>query len=229
MEGTIAMLLENTILSAVVRLLLAAVLGGLIGMERATKGRAAGMRTHILVSVGAAMTVLVGMYAAENLGMDSDPMRLSAQVISGIGFLGGGMILVRGRTRITGLTTAAGLWTTAAIGLAIGVGYYCAALAGAALVLVTNVILPPLERGRKLTKDVIYAELNDESAINGFLDQMKVAYEIDSVRVQAAKSGLPGHIGFELEVPADSRQKTEEIYTEIRQLPYVAFAMEQNY
>ena len=95
MEGTIAMLLENTILSAVVRLLLAAVLGGLIGMERATKGRAAGMRTHILVSVGAAMTVLVGMYAAENLGMDSDPMRLSAQVISGIGFLGGGMILVR--------------------------------------------------------------------------------------------------------------------------------------
>ena len=102
-------------------------------------------------------------------------------------------------------------------------------MAGAALVLVTNVILPPLERGRKLTKDVIYAELNDESAINGFLDQMKVAYEIDSVRVQAAKSGLPGHIGFELEVPADSRQKTEEIYTEIRQLPYVAFAMEQNY
>lgn len=189
----IQMLQDNTLLSAVIRLLLSAVLGGLIGTERAARGRAAGMRTHILVCIG------------------------------------GGMILVRGRTHITGLTTAAGLWTTAAIGLAMGIGFYSAALIGAALVLVTNIVLPPLEQSRKLTRDVLYAELDDAQAVNGFLDHSKAAYEIEVVRVMAARSGLAGHVGLELEVPADSRRKTEEICAEIRGLPHVAFAMEQSY
>ena len=113
MTHFLTLLQENNLLSTVVRLLLAAVLGGLIGTERGAKGRAAGMRTHIIVCIGAAMTALVGLYTTDVLGQSSDPMRLSAQVISGIGFLGGGMILIRGRHRITGLTTAAGLWTTA--------------------------------------------------------------------------------------------------------------------
>lgn len=229
MEQVIAMLQGNTLLSAVVRLLLAAMSGGLIGVERAAKGRAAGMRTHILVCMGAAMTALVGLYATDTMGLASDPMRLSAQVISGIGFLGGGMILVRGRTQITGLTTAAGLWTTASIGLAMGVGYYGAALAGAVLVLATNIILPPLERGRKATKDMIYVELKDEQFVNDFVDRVRAAYEIENIRTVAARSGLSGNIGFELDVPADSRQKTEEIYKELRLLPYVSFAMEQSY
>ena len=188
----IQMLQDNTLLSAVIRLLLSAVLGGLIGTERAARGRAAGMRTHILVCIGAAMTALVGLYATDTMGLDSDPLRVSAQVISGIGFLGGGMILVRGRTHITGLTTAAGLWTTAAIGLAMGIGFYSAALVGTALVLVTNIVLPPLERGKKLTRDVLYAELDDAQAVNGFLDHSKAAYEIEVVRVMAARSGLAG-------------------------------------
>ena len=218
----IQMLQDNTLLSAVIRLLLSAVLGGLIGTERAARGRAAGMRTHILVCIGAAMTALVGLYATDTMGLDSDPLRVSAQVISGIGFLGGGMILVRGRTHITGLTTAA-------IGLAMGIGFYSAALVGTALVLVTNIVLPPLERGKKLTRDVLYAELDDAQAVNGFLDHSKAAYEIEVVRVMAARSGLAGHVGLELEVPADSRRKTEEICAEIRGLPHVAFAMEQSY
>ena len=108
MAHFLTLLQENNLLSTVVRLLLAAVLGGLIGTERGAKGRAAGMRTHIIVCIGAAMTALVGLYTTDVLGQSSDPMRLSAQVISGIGFLGGGMILIRGRHRITGLTTAAG-------------------------------------------------------------------------------------------------------------------------
>ena len=218
----IQMLQDNTLLSAVIRLLLSAVLGGLIGTERAARGRAAGMRTHILVCIGAAMTALVGLYATDTMGLDSDPLRVSAQVISGIGFLGGGMILVRGRTHITGLTTAA-------IGLAMGIGFYSAALIGTALVLVTNIVLPPLEQSRKLTRDVLYAELDDAQAVNGFLDHSKAAYEIEVVRVVAARSGLTGHVGLELEVPADSRRKTEEICAEIRGLPHVAFAMEQSY
>lgn len=220
---------DSALLSAIVRLVLSAVLGGLIGTERAARGRAAGMRTHILVCIGAAMTALVGLYATDTLGLDSDPLRVGAQVISGIGFLGGGMILVRGKTHITGLTTAAGLWTTAAIGLAMGFGFYSAALIGAALVLVTNIVLPPLERGRKLTRDVLYAELDDAQAVNEFLDHSKAAYEIEVSRVVAAKTGLAGHVGLELEVPADSRRKTEEICAELRRLPHVSFVMEQSY
>lgn len=110
-----------------------------------------------------------------------------------------------------------------------GIGFYSAALIGAALVLVTNIVLPPLEQRRKLTSDVLYAELDDAQAVNGFLDHSKAAYEIEVVRVVAARSGLTGHVGLELEVPADSRRKTGEICTEIRGLPHVSFAMEQSY
>ena len=84
-----------------INLLGALALGLLVGYERAYHGRAAGMRTHIIVCIGAAMTALVGLYTTDVLGQSSDPMRLSAQVISGIGFLGGGMILIRGRHRIS--------------------------------------------------------------------------------------------------------------------------------
>ena len=87
-----------------VRLLTAAFLGGLIGLERGRHGRTAGLRTHILVCVGPAMTSLTGLYISEELGYGTDIMRLSAQVISGIGFLGAGMILIRNDSIITGLT-----------------------------------------------------------------------------------------------------------------------------
>ena len=116
-------------ISIVARLVLAAFCGGLIGIERETKRRAAGFRTHILTAMGAAMTTLVGQYlltleisAAENFV--SDPMRLGAQVISGMGFIGAGAIIVTRRKQVKGLTTAAGLWTTAIIGLAAGAGCY---------------------------------------------------------------------------------------------------------
>ena len=220
MAHFLTLLQENNLVSTVARLLLAAVLGGLIGTERGAKGRAAGMRTHIIVCIGAAMTALVGLYTTDVLGQSSDPMRLSAQVISGIGFLGGGMILIRGRHRITGLTTAA-------IGLAAGVGFYTGAIAASALLLLTNILLPHIEREKSLTRDVIYAEVDREGCINEFLELMKAQYAIDSVRVVAARSNLPGHIGLELDVPAASKIKTEDIYKQIRELPYVAFAMEQ--
>ena len=126
-----------------------------------------------------------------------------------------------------GLTTAAGLWTTAAIGLAAGVGFYTGAIAASALLLLTNILLPHIEREKSLTRDMIYAEVDREGCINEFLELMKARYAIDSVRVVAARSNLPGHIGLELDVPAASKIKTEDIYKQIRELPYVAFALEQ--
>ena len=110
LEEAIDLLQEFNGVSVTVRVLLAAVLGGLVGSERGRRGRAAGMRTHVLVCLGAAMTSMVGLYSAEVLGFTNDPLRVSAQVISGIGFLGAGTIMTRNHAQITGLTPAAGLW-----------------------------------------------------------------------------------------------------------------------
>lgn len=118
---------DLNVLSLCVRLLLAMAFGGTIGFERGIRQRAAGLRTHMLLCVGAASTMLVSqfMYASYGVG---DPARLSAQVISGIGFLGAGTIIVTRRNQIKGLTTAATLWATACMGLAVGVGFYECAL-----------------------------------------------------------------------------------------------------
>lgn len=129
-------------LEIVVRLALAAALGGAVGAERELRDRGAGFRTHLLVSVGAALFTLVSAYAwadwqfSPGTGLSFDPTRIAAQVVSGIGFLGAGAIIRQGFS-VRGLTTAATLWVCAAIGMASGIGYYEAAVATTALVLVT--------------------------------------------------------------------------------------------
>ena len=123
-------------LEVVLRLLLAAALSGLIGYERERHGRAAGLRTHILVCVGSALLMLTGLFLFEiyHARTSIDPGRIAAQVVSGIGFLGAGTIL-RSRASVRGLTTAASLWAVAGIGLAVGCGFYTAAVAATLLML----------------------------------------------------------------------------------------------
>lgn len=125
-----------------VRILLAALLGAIIGIERETKKRAAGFRTHIIVSVGACLIMLIGIDGfgkiSNNVGQDT--ARLAAQVVSGIGFLGAGTIL-QTKNRVSGLTTAATLWLSAAIGLAVGIGFYEGAVIATVICLVTLVSL----------------------------------------------------------------------------------------
>jgi putative Mg2+ transporter-C (MgtC) family protein len=126
----------------IIRVILAAALGGAIGLERELRDREAGLRTHLLVSVGAALFTMVSAYAwtdwqfSTPQGLVFDPTRIAAQVVSGIGFLGAGAIIRQGLS-VRGLTTAATLWVVAAIGMAAGVGYYEAAVATTALVLIT--------------------------------------------------------------------------------------------
>ena len=119
---------DVNLISIALRLLLSMFLGGAIGFERGRRGRAAGFRTHIIVCLGATMATMTGQYIIEIIGLAGDPARLGAQVISGIGFLGVGTILVTGKSHVRGLTTAAGLWSTATVGLAIGIGFYEAAI-----------------------------------------------------------------------------------------------------
>lgn len=129
------------------RLCMAALLGGVVGIERENKKRAAGLRTHVLVSVGSALVMVTSEYIFDIYrGVTNlDPARLGAQVISGIGFLGAGTIIKQG-VSVKGLTTAASLWAVACIGLAAGIGFYEAAVLAAAVVYLTLVLLRKLER-----------------------------------------------------------------------------------
>lgn len=133
-----------------IRLLCAALFGALIGLERERKDWAAGMRTHMMVCVGAALVMMVSAFAfSDVLGQEHvvlDPSRIAAQVISGIGFIGAGTILFLKQGTIRGLTTASGLWTVAAIGLATGGGMYFAAAVTTLIALIILWALQPLER-----------------------------------------------------------------------------------
>jgi len=142
-----------------VRLLLAAFFGGLVGWEREIAGRAAGFRTHILVSMGAALVMLTSIELFRQYGerTEVDPTRMAAQVVSGIGFLGAGTIF-RAKASIRGLTTAASLWTVAGVGLAVGSGFYLGAIITTMVVLVVLFALTKLEprhmKGCQLGTDV---------------------------------------------------------------------------
>jgi putative Mg2+ transporter-C (MgtC) family protein len=125
-----------------IRLLVAAVLGGAIGVEREFRHKPAGLRTQILITVGAALFTIVSIQLA---GGGGTPDRIAAQIVTGIGFLGGGVIL-RSGTGVHGLTTAATIWINAAIGMASGAGEYRLAAAAALITLLVLVVLPALER-----------------------------------------------------------------------------------
>lgn len=219
---------DLTLLSSLLRLLLAALLGGLIGTERGRRGRAAGMRTHILVSIGAVLTTLVGLYSVQILGFAADPLRVGAQVISGIGFLGVGTILVRDRFHVTGLTTAAGLWATAAIGLAIGIGLYEPALLAVLLVLAANAILPKMERTVQAAAMVryIYAELTDIGRINDFESLLGREYHMEGIRIVPARSGITGNVGIEAELRSPQAEELAQACRSLSSTDYVAFAVE---
>lgn len=143
-----AFLRELTVEALVLRLILAVFLGGVIGLERGRKNRPAGFRTYMLVSLGAAMTMILGQYGAVlagNAGVQTDVTRFGAQVINGIGFLGAGTILVTPKQQVKGLTTAAGLWASACMGLALGAGFYECVLLAFGLIMVVVLLLPKIE------------------------------------------------------------------------------------
>ena len=158
---------DMSFLAVAVRLVLAVVCGGIIGLEREYKRRPAGFRTHILICLGAAMTTLTSQYLCLEMHFFTDVGRLGAQVIAGIGFIGAGTIIVTNRKQVKGLTTAAGLWTSAIIGLVCGAGYVECALFATIMVLVAELLLIRIEyRYAQRADDInLYIEYNDANAI----------------------------------------------------------------
>ncbi len=139
-----------------IRLFVASALGGVVGIERELRDQPAGFRTHMLVALGACLFTLVGAFGFQDLtggqpiaAVNADVTRVASQVVVGIGFLGGGTILRHGAT-VRGLTTAASLWVTAAIGLAVGMGFYIGATATALLAVVALAVLKPV--GKRFTR-----------------------------------------------------------------------------
>ncbi|WP_295587823.1 MgtC/SapB family protein [uncultured Oscillibacter sp.] len=136
---------DVSILSITIRMLLAVACGGIIGIEREYKRRPAGFRTHILICLGAAMTTLTSQYLYLHMHYFTDMARLGAQVVAGIGFIGAGTIIVTRRQRVKGLTTAAGLWASAIIGLALGGGFYEGGIFATLLILAAELFFSKLE------------------------------------------------------------------------------------
>ncbi|GMA63168.1 MgtC/SapB family protein [Alicyclobacillus fastidiosus] len=178
----------NQNLEFILRLLLAGVLGAVIGVERKVQHKEAGVRTHFVVAVGSALMMLVSKYAfmdvVNNHTIVLDPSRIAAQVVSGIGFLGAGVIIFQ-RNAIRGLTTAAGVWATAGIGLAIGAGQYTLGIACAVLVLIGFVALKPLERRFIRNIQHILITANDRpgliAKISAALEQLGLSIEQISI------------------------------------------------
>lgn len=184
------------LLKIVIRLILSVIVGLIIGSERAKHGRAAGMRTHTLVALGACLTSLMSVYLSEVVGVPGDIMRISAQVISGIGFLGAGMIIIKNNDIITGLTTAAGVWTTSIIGISLGYGFYTGAIICTVLFLISVVLFSKFEK-RKKSAETVYVEISDLYKTNNVVDEIVEILNGDlSYNVIPAKSGTLGHIGL---------------------------------
>ena len=161
--------LEVTVGNSVFRLVLSMLLGTLVGAERKRKGQIAGVRTFALISMGACLAMLLSIYVPQvYLGLkNGDPGRIAAQVITGVGFLGGGaMIHMKGSVK--GLTTAAGIWMTAAIGMAVGVGMYACSIIATALILLTLVAFEVLEQRRNMGSEIRTLRLK----VDGIVDNI---------------------------------------------------------
>ncbi|MBR5570764.1 MAG: MgtC/SapB family protein [Oscillospiraceae bacterium] len=163
-----------TYFAVILRIVVAVILGGILGMEREMKNRAAGLRTYVLVCLGACIVMMTNQYIYQAFHT-GDPVRLGAQVVSGIGFLGAGTIIVTKRSQIKGLTTAAGLWATAGLGLAIGIGFYEAALAGAVAILGIFSLMQKMDNQMRSNSNRmdVFVEINREFSLGDFLREVK--------------------------------------------------------
>ena len=157
--------------SIALRMCLAVLCGGIIGLERTFRRRPAGFRTHMLICLGASMTTLTSQFLFLHMNYYTDMARLGAQVVAGIGFIGAGTIIVTKHQRVKGLTTAAGLWTAAIVGLALGAGFYEGGLTVTALVLLAEVFFSKVERLvlRKSPEMNLYLRYDDSETMERIL------------------------------------------------------------
>lgn len=194
---------DFNITSIIFRIALAMFVSGLLGFERGIKNRPAGLRTYMLVSVGACIVMLTGEYVYEIYGDAGDPTRLAAQVVSGIGFLGAGAIITTGDQKVKGITTAASIWTAACMGIACGVGFYEVVLIGSVSIFMIMVIFTYLDTmikksAQKLEIRIEYDDYEKRKKVYEYLNENVVNIEkIEKVSIE--KNGI-AKVDYELDL-----------------------------
>ena len=206
---------DMDLLAVTARLVLAVICGGVIGIEREIKRRPAGFRTHILICMGSAITILTNLYLYQVMHLYTDISRMGAQVIAGISFVGAGTIIVTRRQRVKGLTTAAGLWTASIIGLACGAGYAEAAIFATLMVLFAELVLSQIEYryARTVSDANIYIEYGKPVTIQKMvriLREKKIA--LNDMEVNRIADGEDQyHYGAILTLRGSPREIEEEV------------------
>ncbi len=219
---------ELTVMGVFIRILTAVVLGGVIGMERGMKNRPAGLRTYMLVCIGACVVMLINQYIYQIYGT-GDPVRMGAQVISGIGFLGAGTIIVTPHNQIKGLTTAAGLWSAACIGLAIGIGFYEAAAAGSLAVFFVLAVLNRWDYSVKhsLHMSEIYVELDRTVSLREFLQNIRERdLELNNIQVLHEGEISEEALAFTATLKARKKSDSQDVMRQIRKIEGVLYIEE---
>jgi putative Mg2+ transporter-C (MgtC) family protein len=197
-------------------------------MERGLKNRAAGFRTYMLVCIGSSVIMMINQYIFQAYGT-GDPTRMGAQVVSGIGFLGAGSIIVTSHNQIKGLTTAAGLWSSACLGLAIGIGLYEVALVGGVTVFLVLTLLHTWEdHFRRKTKVLtLYLELLPGEGIGNFLrDAREHELSFSNIQIERENNYTQGSVCFVCNVKGSKRKKRDDILSALRGLKCILYMEE---
>lgn len=220
--------LELTRWSVLLRCMTAIFIGGIIGLERGMKNRAAGFRTYMLVCLGSCIVMLTNQYINQLTGT-GDPVRMGAQVISGIGFLGAGTIIVTSRSQIKGLTTAAGLWAAACLGLSIGVGFYEVAIVGGICILLVMTVFHTWEDFmRRHTKVLtIYIELMPHMPLSSFLrEARKKEMGLSNVQIEPDHGSAQDTVCLLATIKQKKNIEKEQLFKTLRGFRSVQFLEE---
>lgn len=219
---------ELNMLSLCLRFVLAVLCGGLIGWHQGRRQQTAGLRTHLLVCVGAAATMIVNQYIFATMDGAGDPGRIGAQVVSGIGFLGAGTIIVTGRSRVRGLTTAAGLWASACMGLAAGVGYFEAAIIMAVVLYLVLVALGRVDetRVKVSTTLTIYLEFESGVRFSQVLENIRLlGWHVCEMERMSQDSAVVTAMRLTLQMDG-KRENHASVLAQLRDIPGVLFVEE---
>lgn len=222
--------LRNISLASIaLRMVLSFLCGGLIGIEREYKRRAAGFRTHILICLGAAMTTMTSQYLYLKMGYAVDMGRLGAQVIAGIGFIGAGSILVTRRQQVKGLTTAAGLWAAAIVGLCFGAGFYEGGIIATVLILLAELLFAKLEYSvlYRVTEINLYVEYMENACLNRVLELVQEEQvKLLSMEVMRASGEGNDNSSAILQLRLPKKYKAEVLLLKINELENIVAAEE---
>ena len=215
--------------AVVIRLAIATAFGSLIGWERLVRHHSAGIKTFSLVSLGSAVATILNIYLAALPNMDADVSRIPAGVVSGIGFLGAGTILVTGRNQIKGLSTAASLWVTSCMGMAIGAGYMVVGVACFALVVFANIVLyrfsNAVENRSKYMS--IYVEVSKTRGITKLTKELgELGFEVTSMTKTREKTIQNTDTALILDIDLDKRRSHQEVLSILSELEYVSYIEE---